>query len=110
MGLGAVRHRAPPVDQDGRAAVAERSQVDRRKPLALGVAAFAGRGIGQRHERQFGQRLAQILRAGIFRSEEHTSEFKSLMRISYAVFCLKKKKIRYTLQELMLSIVMKIIS
>src|SRR3546814_10132203 len=27
-----------------------------------------------------------------FRSEEHTSELKSLMRISYAVFCLKKKK------------------
>src|SRR3546814_6496035 len=27
------------------------------------------------------------------RSEEHTSELKSLMRISYAVFCLKKKKI-----------------
>src|SRR3546814_7810927 len=26
------------------------------------------------------------------RSEEHTSEFQSLMRISYAVFCLKKKK------------------
>src|SRR3546814_6995245 len=26
------------------------------------------------------------------RSEEHTSELKSLMRISYAVFCLKKKK------------------
>src|SRR3546814_4975855 len=32
------------------------------------------------------QRLAQ------FRSEEHTSELQSLMRISYAVFCLKKKK------------------
>src|SRR3546814_2858125 len=29
---------------------------------------------------------------GIDRSEEHTSELKSLMRISYAVFCLKKKK------------------
>src|SRR3546814_1531880 len=28
----------------------------------------------------------------IHRSEEHTSEFQSLMRISYAVFCLKKKK------------------
>src|SRR3546814_4939564 len=28
------------------------------------------------------------------RSEEHTSELQSLMRISYAVFCLKKKKIR----------------
>src|SRR3546814_3782103 len=31
------------------------------------------------------------------RSEEHTSELQSLMRISYAAFCLKKKKqIRYT--------------
>src|SRR3546814_3744702 len=27
-----------------------------------------------------------------FRSEEHTSELQSIMRISYAVFCLKKKK------------------
>src|SRR3546814_7256256 len=27
-----------------------------------------------------------------FRSEEHTSELQSLMRISYAVFCMKKKK------------------
>src|SRR3546814_244207 len=30
------------------------------------------------------------------RSEEHTSELQSLMRISYAVFCLKKKKINHT--------------
>src|SRR3546814_4142215 len=30
------------------------------------------------------------------RSEEHTSELQSLMRISYAVFCLKKKKIVYS--------------
>src|SRR3546814_4012144 len=29
------------------------------------------------------------------RSEEHTSELQSLMRISYAVFCLKKKKTTY---------------
>src|SRR3546814_9128581 len=29
---------------------------------------------------------------GAIRSEEHTSELQSLMRISYAVFCLKKKK------------------
>src|SRR3546814_8399430 len=29
---------------------------------------------------------------GVNRSEEHTSELQSLMRISYAVFCLKKKK------------------
>src|SRR3546814_8676376 len=31
--------------------------------------------------------------AGYTRSEEHTSELQSLMRISYAVFCLKKKNI-----------------
>src|SRR3546814_8047212 len=41
-----------------------------------------------------------ILRSGKSdrRSEEHTSELQSLMRISYAVFCLKKKKTR-TSQE-----------
>src|SRR3546814_7608540 len=33
---------------------------------------------------------------GEIRSEEHTSELQSLMRISYAVFCLKKKKIYKT--------------
>src|SRR3546814_8066185 len=32
------------------------------------------------------------------RSEEHTSELQSLMRISYAVFCLKKKKTKYRTQ------------
>src|SRR3546814_4463728 len=32
------------------------------------------------------------LDADVARSEEHTSELQSLMRISYAVFCLKKKK------------------
>src|SRR3546814_8061120 len=31
---------------------------------------------------------------GVERSEEHTSELQSLMRISYAVFCLKKKTIQ----------------
>src|SRR3546814_10709280 len=33
-------------------------------------------------------------RPGSLRSEEHTSELQSLMRISYAVFCLKKKTIQ----------------
>src|SRR3546814_5568331 len=33
-----------------------------------------------------------ICRKNRIRSEEHTSELQSLMRISYAVFCLKKKK------------------
>src|SRR3546814_7353589 len=36
--------------------------------------------------------LAQTQSRGQLRSEEHTSELQSLMRISYAVFCLKKKK------------------
>src|SRR3546814_16496926 len=35
---------------------------------------------------------AVLRRGGRHRSEEHTSELQSLMRISYAVFCLKKKK------------------
>src|SRR3546814_4495464 len=35
------------------------------------------------------------------RSEEHTSELQSLMRISYAVFCLKKKKQIHTIQRLL---------
>src|SRR3546814_7609553 len=34
----------------------------------------------------------QVGKDGRVRSEEHTSELQSLMRISYAVFCLKKKK------------------
>src|SRR3546814_9185968 len=38
--------------------------------------------------RQFNQRAASL----DHRSEEHTSELQSLMRISYAVFCLKKQK------------------
>src|SRR3546814_1998036 len=33
-----------------------------------------------------------VQRQRVLRSEEHTSELQSLMRISYAVFCLKKKK------------------
>src|SRR3546814_5229448 len=36
----------------------------------------------------------RIADASIMRSEEHTSELQSLMRISYAVFCLKKKTTR----------------
>src|SRR3546814_7100519 len=35
-----------------------------------------------------------LLTLAIVRSEEHTSELQSLMRISYAVFCLKKKNTR----------------
>src|SRR3546814_3081790 len=44
--------------------------------------------------------LAELFpQARVARSEEHTSELQSLMRISYAVFCLKKKtktRVKYT--------------
>src|SRR3546814_4449210 len=47
---------------------------------------------GGHHDRR--ERLASVTCCNVFsgRSEEHTSELQSLMRISYAVFCLKKKK------------------
>src|SRR3546814_20686691 len=45
------------------------------------------------HFRGGGRTVARIrTHKGLRRSEEHTSELQSLMRISYAVFCLKKKK------------------
>src|SRR3546814_1089925 len=40
--------------------------------------------------------ILPILYVSLDRSEEHTSELQSLMRISYAVFCLKKKKNKQT--------------
>src|SRR3546814_10237903 len=40
--------------------------------------------------------LSELLKS---RSEEHTSELQSLMRISYAVFCLKTKNTNYQLQN-----------
>src|SRR3546814_8459333 len=42
--------------------------------------------------KEFGIEVELGEEARQFRSEEHTSELQSLMRISYAVFCLKKKK------------------
>src|SRR3546814_6484391 len=44
------------------------------------------------HRRRPDQRDQPGQRKSVRRSEEHTSELQSLMRISYAVFCLKKKK------------------
>src|SRR3546814_4796865 len=52
-------------------------------------------GIGGQgpHALQIGERMTVIMpgHEPMLRSEEHTSELQSLMRISYAVFCLKKK-------------------
>src|SRR3546814_5254040 len=44
--------------------------------------------------------VAQLASAEPLRSEEHTSELQSLMRISYAVFCLKKKKKNQTYEQI----------
>src|SRR3546814_3356151 len=46
----------------------------------------------QMRDLRAGQGQPQHPRGDLGRSEEHTSELQSLMRISYAVFCLKKKK------------------
>src|SRR3546814_1392166 len=58
----------------------------------------ARRSRGARGESPSGERpenAVQLSEQGaLWRSEEHTSELQSLMRISYAVFCLKKKKQR----------------
>src|SRR3546814_8370132 len=58
---------------------------------------FGRRNLRSLGEDRSGQRLgavferAYIAAVSMFRSEEHTSELQSLMRISYACFCLKKK-------------------
>src|SRR3546814_3977595 len=57
----------------------------RDRSLVLGLDAEHGRRTGRRDRHR---------RTG--RSEEHTSELQSLMRISYAVFCLKKKNLTIT--------------
>src|SRR3546814_1036940 len=49
-------------------------------------------GSSRRTTNQWLAVIAVLLAIIIARSEEHTSELQSLMRISYAVFCLKKKK------------------
>src|SRR3546814_2011405 len=52
------------------------------------------------HRAEFGVIVRHLVHGGLsLRSEEHTSELQSLMRISYAVFCLKKKK-KQTKQQL----------
>src|SRR3546814_9661878 len=54
-----------------------------REGLAFQVVSSLDRTIGRDHQEEA---------AVVVRSEEHTSELQSLMRISYAVFCLKKTK------------------
>src|SRR3546814_3632969 len=69
------------------AALAKAALVDSRAELKAERVALARFEADQRLR---SQNLIQS------RSEEHTSELQSLMRISYAVFCLKKKKQQHT--------------
>src|SRR3546814_1391461 len=61
---------------------------------AAGASAQAGRGTAPRAATGAASGRPRRVRRSkpCARSEEHTSELQSLMRISYAVFCLKKKK------------------
>src|SRR3546814_7446357 len=73
--------RVPPVHRTAQAHH-EQDRLVRRIPEGL-IAEFDPR--AERCEELLGHE-------DLWRSEEHTSELQSLMRISYAVFCLKKKK------------------
>src|SRR3546814_4791052 len=59
----------------------------------LRAAADSGSELGRKAKplMDAGKLVPDDLMISIIRSEEHTSELQSLMRISYAVFCLKKK-------------------
>src|SRR3546814_2115734 len=67
---------------------------DARQRVGFGPGDHFGGRIAHRHEQQDEPGRDQHHHGAALRdrSEEHTSELQSLMRISYAVFCLKKKK------------------
>src|SRR3546814_1776582 len=83
--LGAVTEFAAAIDQ-----VFQHDEALARA-IVVPVRVIAGRGLRGQLVRE------KVIEAGFerMRSEEHTSELQSLMRISYAVFCLKKKKYNY---------------
>src|SRR3546814_10468833 len=69
----------------------------RRRSTRVGHSGLrAAQGMGRLYAAKDGDRtdLRQGRRRSVERSEEHTSELQSLMRSSYAVLCLKKKKSR----------------
>src|SRR3546814_6370885 len=73
---------------DGFAVVAVAQRDEARAPRLVAAVAEPVEGHLQRHL-DAGRAVVGVEH---LRSEEHTSELKSLIRISYAVFCLKKKK------------------
>src|SRR3546814_1218624 len=97
-------------DRLGDIVVTARRREENAQTVPVSVTAFSGAALEQRnvHELQDlnlitpglrfsaegGKTTTTVILRGLGRnrSEEHTSELQSLMRISYAVFCLKKKK------------------
>src|SRR3546814_3962827 len=65
--------------------------VDRRRVVVVEDDELAQAEVPGQRSRLGLHALHHVAVAGDHRSEEHTSELQSLMRISYAVFCLKKK-------------------
>src|SRR3546814_5775192 len=61
------------------------------RPAPARYRGHPGRSARKGRRERPGALLLPSMKAGLLRSEEHTSELQSLMRISYAVFCLKKK-------------------
>src|SRR3546814_4941918 len=61
-------------------------------PLGAHAERTLARAAAKKARRITDERLEKPSRAARVRSEEHTSELQSLMRISYAVFCLKTKQ------------------
>src|SRR3546814_7923823 len=73
------------------------AQEVRRVLIARGVVVFKELHLGDEQQLQLSRLMGTLREEGEKgRSEEHTSELQSLMRISYAVFCLKKKKMNKT--------------
>src|SRR3546814_4620840 len=88
---------SPTLFRSRRAAVDRRPAAQAAAQPAAGLPRFSfeyfppGTPAAEERFRDTVQRLGAL--SPDFRSEEHTSELQSLMRISYAVFCLKKKKL-----------------
>src|SRR3546814_1071998 len=86
---------------DGYADKPDFAEVEYRHPLSVDdLQKLTPENIKNFDQEQLDQIYARLsagpIPDGAFRSEEHTSELQSLMRISYAVFCLKKKKANQT--------------
>src|SRR3546814_2552655 len=104
---GAIEQDRTYLEYGQRRAATDRIMIDDRGQTAVGVdaAIFGGQMVARQHVH-----LEQPVRQpDLFehdrdlvavRSEEHTSELQSLMRISYAVFCLKKKHTIQSFQRL----------